>query len=260
LADGPPRSGTEATLLKRIQQYDTDALAQVYDDYYERIYRYIYRYLGQADVAEDLTANVFLRLLKAVHNGRCPRKNLAAWLYRVAHNLVVDTFRRRPAEELELAEWLESDDPDPLHIADLHWQMKRVRLALRHLTESQQQVIVLKFIEGMNSREVAAILGKSEGAIDALQHRALVALRRLLTSGQGPGAASQAVKGNTMGHTEAHDQATMTGMHASRRLLAWLRLAWLYLSKPPMPPAAADMHQQQGHDSAQTRLTWEVAP
>ncbi|GEM_PF-241258 len=178
----------EATLLERIRQYDMAALAQVYDDYYERIYRYIYCYLGQVGAAEDLTANVFFRLLSAVRNGRSPRQNLVAWLYRVAHNLVVDTFRRMPAEELELAEWLESPEPDLVHMVEQRIQMDRVRLALRQLTASQQQVIVLKFFEGLDSREVATIIGKSEGAVDALQHRALLALRKALVQSQGPGA------------------------------------------------------------------------
>jgi len=171
----------EATLLDRIRQYDQAALAQVYDEYYDRIYRYVFRFVGQVAAAEDLTANVFLRLLNAVRSGNEPRTNLLAWLYRVAHNLVVDSFRRGPAaEELELTEWLEGYEPDLTHIVEQKLQMERVRRALLELTPAQQQVIALKFLEGLESVEVAAILDKSEGAIDALQHRALLALREAL--------------------------------------------------------------------------------
>jgi len=178
----------EAALLDRISQYDQAALALVYDDYYDRIYHYVFRYVGQVAAAEDLTANVFLRLLNSVRSGNQPRTNLMAWLYRVAHNLVVDSFRRSPAgEELELTEWLEGYEPDLTHIVDQKLQMERVRRALLDLTPAQQQVIVLKFLEGMESPEVAAILNKSEGAIDALQHRALLALREALRPPPGAG-------------------------------------------------------------------------
>jgi RNA polymerase sigma-70 factor (ECF subfamily) len=182
----------EAALLDRIRQYDQAALAQVYDEYYDRIYHYVYRFVGQVPAAEDLTANVFLRLLSAVRSGNQPHSNLLAWLYRVAHNLVVDGFRRGPAAELELTEWLEGYEPDLTHIVEQKLQLERVRRALLDLTPAQQQVIALKFLEGLDSVEVAAILNKSEGAIDALQHRALLALREALRPPPGAGPESPA--------------------------------------------------------------------
>lgn len=174
----------EATLLRRIVQYDIDALAQIYDEYHDRIYRYAYWRLGQVEAAEDLTANVFLRLLNAVRDGRSPRQNLAAWLYRVAHNLTVDTLRSMPQEELELADWLEGPEPDLTQVVEQSVEMDRVRVALQQLTETQQQVIVLRFLEGLDSRQIATIMGSTEGAIDALQHRAILALRRALKQGR----------------------------------------------------------------------------
>ncbi|MBC7234030.1 MAG: sigma-70 family RNA polymerase sigma factor [Chloroflexi bacterium] len=198
----------EAALLDRIRQYDTEALAQVYDEYYERIYRYVYRYLGQVDAAEDLTANVFLRLLKAVQSGSCPRTNLSAWLYRVAHNLVVDAFRRSPPAELELADWLESTEGDPIHTVEQHLQMERVRRALLQLTPSQQQVIILRFLEGLETREIALILGKSEGAVGALQHRALAALRQILAADQGGGPGKQALSAESRGNQKERERTS----------------------------------------------------
>jgi RNA polymerase sigma-70 factor (ECF subfamily) len=183
----------EATLLDRIRQYDQAALAQVYDDHYDRIYHYVYRFVGQVAAAEDLTANVFLRLLNAIRNGTQPRSNLVAWLYRVAHNLVVDGFRRGPAsEDLELTEWLEGYEPDLAHVVEQTLQLERVRRALLDLTPAQQQVIALKFLEGLDSVQAATILNKSEGAVDALQHRALLALREALRPppSTGPGSPS----------------------------------------------------------------------
>lgn len=220
----------EATLLERIGQYDTEALAQVYDSYYDRIYRYVYGYLGRIDAAEDLTANVFFRLLSAVQRGKSPRKNLSAWLYRVAHNLVVDAFRRMPPDELELAEWLESDQPEPAETVELRIQLDRVRRALPHLTEAQQQVIMLKFFQGMDSREVAAIMGKTDGAVDALQHRALRALRKMLNKGQGPGASGEPASGkdnkdNVEHGAERDNHVSMLATWVLKRVLALLCIA-----------------------------------
>jgi RNA polymerase sigma-70 factor (ECF subfamily) len=215
----------EATLLERVQQFDSEALAQVYDHYHDRIYRYIYGYLGQADAAEDLTANVFFRLLNAVQGNKSPRKNLSAWLYRVAHNLVVDKFRRMPPEELELAEWLESDEPGPAQTVEQTIQLERVRLALRYLTEAQQQVVLLKFYMGMDSREIAAVMGKSSGAVDALQHRALRALRKTLDdlSAGSTGAPAGGEGNNAQADRERGNSTSMISRALLRRLLVLLR-------------------------------------
>lgn len=214
-----PLTGTDSALLQRIRQWDTAALAEVYDEFYQRIYRYIYCYLGRVDAAEDLTANVFTRLLSAVRNGNSPRSNLSAWLYRVAHNLVVDSFRRKPTEDVELGEWLDSGEPDLTHTVEQKLQLERVRVALRQLTEIQQQVIVLKFLEGMDSREAAAILGKSEGAVDALQHRALLALRKVLRSDTGP--PSSGPRHPTEGSRDNVKDDTATPQHL-HSFVAWL--------------------------------------
>lgn len=215
----------EATLLQRVQQFDSEALAQVYDHYHDRIYRYIYGYLGQADAAEDLTANVFFRLLNAVQGNKSPRTNLSAWLYRVAHNLVVDKFRRMPPEELELAEWLESDQPSPAQMVEQTIQLERVRVALRDLTEAQQKVVLLKFYMGMDSREIAAVMGKSSGAVDALQHRALRALRKTLDNlGSGATGASAGDEGNNaQPNRERGNSTSMISRAMLRRLVVLLR-------------------------------------
>jgi RNA polymerase sigma-70 factor (ECF subfamily) len=170
----------EATLLQRVGQCDATALTQVYDDYYERIYRYIFGYLGRVTAAEDVAASVFFRLLRAVRNGNSPRSNLSAWLYRVAHNLIMDVFRRAQPEELELSEWLEGSESDPAHMVEWRSELARVSMALHQLTEWQQQVIVHRFFQGMDIPEVASTMGKSAGAVDALQRRGLRALRKAL--------------------------------------------------------------------------------
>ncbi len=230
-----PPSGTDTALLQRIRQWDSVALAEVYDEYYQRIYRYIYCYLGRVDAAEDLTANVFTRLLGAIRNGNSPRSNLSAWLYRVAHNLVVDSFRRKPTEDLELGEWLDSGEPDLTHTVEQKLQLERVRKALKHLTEIQQQVIVLKFLEGMDSREAAAILGKSEGAVDALQHRALLALRKLLRSDSGPRPSSPQHRPKGSTDDVIDDTGTTQQLHTFAIWLTEVLQALLVLVSPRHP-------------------------
>jgi hypothetical protein len=143
----------------------------------------------------------------------------------VAHNLVIDTFRRKRPEELELAEWLESDAPDPAHSAELQQQMDYLRQALAELTDAQHQVIMLKFFQGLDSREAAQVTGKSEGAVDALQHRALEALRKALREGPGSDASGKpATIENSEDNVEKGDTTGRTYMHQPwlAGLLAWL--------------------------------------
>ena len=171
----------ERLLLERARKYDPEALGEIYNDYSEKIYYYIYRYLGEVRLAEDLTAEVFLKLLEAIKASQGPRTHLSAWLYRVAHNLVVDHFRRRPqGESLPLEEGLVAAPGDVTVIVEKKLAQQQLRAAISHLTTDQQQVIVLKFVEGLSNAEVGQVLGKTKGAVESLQHRALAALHRII--------------------------------------------------------------------------------
>ena len=170
-------------LIEHAGQYDARALAELYDRYAEPIYRYLYRFVGDAAQAEDLTGEVFLRLLQALGTPRAPREQLPGWLYGVAHNLATDWFRsnsRHPA--LSLAEDLVADGDLPSTAVEKRQAQKQLRAALRRLTADQQRVILLRFGEGFKLGEVARLLGKSEGAVKILQHRAVQRLRTLLQS------------------------------------------------------------------------------
>jgi len=171
----------ERLLLERAKEYDPEALGEIYDGYSEKIYHYIYRYLGEARLAEDLTAEVFLKLLEAIKASKGPRTHLSAWLYRVAHNLVVDHFRRRPqGESLPLEEELVAAPEDVTVVVEKKLAQQQLRAAISHLTTDQQQVIVLKFVEGLSNAKVGQVLGKTEGAVKSLQHRALDALHGIM--------------------------------------------------------------------------------
>ena len=169
---------SEQELLTQAGQFDTCALAEIYDIYSPRLYRYAMRLLGDDCAAEDCVSETFSRFLKALQAGKGPRDYLQAYLFRTAHNLVVDHYRRQsPTEELDedlpQAETTES-------VAEDNLRQSRVRAALHKLTEDQQQVVALKFLEGWENEEIAHALHKPIGAVKSLQHRALAQLQKIL--------------------------------------------------------------------------------
>lgn len=173
----------EGNRLRRAQALEREALAAIYEEYQPPIYRYVYRRLGHVDTARDVTSGVFQRLLAAFHEGNGPHSELRAWLYRTAHNAVVDYYRRQQhRQHLPVDEALIDSNANPGQDAERRILADDVRRALGKLTPNQQQVIALKFLEGLSNKEVAAVLGKSEGAVKSLQHRGLAALRRHLTA------------------------------------------------------------------------------
>lgn len=163
--------------------FDQAEMAEIYDGYYERIYAYIYHRLGDSSLAEDMAGEVFLRMLESVRGDRGWRTSLAGWLYRIAHNLVIDHYRRRGRrDETALDERLMSDDRTGMPRASLENLMthQQLRAALVYLTDEQQEVVILKFAEDLSNSEIADIMNKTEGAVKALQHRALTTLRRVM--------------------------------------------------------------------------------
>ncbi|MFZ5882129.1 MAG: RNA polymerase sigma factor [Chloroflexota bacterium] len=168
----------EQDLLQSAHSFDPQALAEIYDLYSPRLYRYAMRLLGNACTAEDCVAETFSRFLNALQANKGPRDYLQAYLFRTAHNIVADHYRRQPPAE-ELQESLAQED-NTEESARLNLRQRHVRAALRELTEDQQQVIALKFLEGWENDEIARALRKPVGAVKSLQHRALARLKRLL--------------------------------------------------------------------------------
>jgi RNA polymerase sigma-70 factor (ECF subfamily) len=175
----PDLQDEEALWRDGASKGDAAALGHIYDAYAERIYYYLYRRLGNVALAEDLTADVFLRVVEARGTPRFCQGALAPWLYRLAHNRLVDYFRQH--RELPMPDDL-PDPPDETSPVNPGSEIEPgvLRAALRRLTPDQQQVIALKFLEDWSNARVAAALGRTEGAVESLQHRALGALRRIL--------------------------------------------------------------------------------
>ena len=171
----------EGPLLERAKGYEPEALAELYDRYAPKMYTYIYRRVGNAALAEDLTSELFLRVLRSLRNDQAWRESFSAWLYRIAHNLVVDHYRRLPVEpEQPLVASLPGGGGDPVAVAVGVAEGERLRAAIHRLTPEQQEVLALRFGEGLGAAEAGRILGRSTGAVEALQHRALASLRRIL--------------------------------------------------------------------------------
>ncbi len=173
----------ERELIRRAKEYDPEAFAEIYKRYYQSIFNYIYYRVSDTTIAEDLCHEVFLRALEAIQSFTFQGVPFSAWLYRIAGNLVIDHYRRQPPQpEISLEDTnrpLVADD-NPGAALERHFTHQELRQALRQLTDDQQQVIILKFVDGLSNSEVAQILGKTEGAVKSLQHRALASLGRLM--------------------------------------------------------------------------------
>lgn len=173
----------ERELLQRARRFDEKTLTEIYDRWSPMIYRYAIRLLGAADLAEDCVSETFSRFLTALQHGTGPEDYLQAYLYRIAHNWITDHYRRTGPPVLPLMD----DHPaarenEPAHLVADELERQQIRAALSYLTPDQRQVIMLKYLENCDNQEIALALGKPVGAIKALQHRALAALRQILSS------------------------------------------------------------------------------
>ena len=175
----------ERALLERARCFDLQALEEIYDRFSPGLYVYAVRLLGNPCQAEDCVAETFSRLLQGLKAGRGPQEYLQAYLYRIAQNWITDQYRRQPPPPLSLEDGLPlAGEERTDQAAAEHWQAEQVRAALRRLTSDQRQVLTLKFYEGWDNEAVARTVQKPVGAVKSLQHRALDALRRMLSSAE----------------------------------------------------------------------------
>jgi RNA polymerase sigma-70 factor (ECF subfamily) len=170
---------TEQELLQLASQLDTKALAEIYDTHSPGLYRYAMRLLGDVPLAEDCVAETFARFLGALQKRRGPRDHLQAYLYRIAHNWIVDSYRGQE-QTLELDDAIRSEADIPEEEAAKLIRQKQVRKAIHRLTPDQQMVISLKYLDEWCNEEIARVLKKPVGAVKSIQHRALKSLQRLL--------------------------------------------------------------------------------
>lgn len=172
-------SSQEKELLQAALRLDQKALGEIYDLYSPGLYRYATRFLGDPSTAEDCVADTFSRFLKIVRKRHGPKDYLKAYLYRTAHNWIVDYYRRA-RDTVELADTQPDNEDLPEQEIELRFRQAKMRQALRQLTPDQQRVIGLKYFESWKNEEIARALHKPVGAVKSLQHRALASLRRIL--------------------------------------------------------------------------------
>jgi len=175
----------EEALVKRAKERDEAAFSQIYDEHFNRIYRYCVLRISDEMEAEDMAQQVFLQALQNIGSYKWTGAPFSAWLFRIAHNQVVDYHRKHskqltsPLDELpELRE--PEDESNPRDIYELKMDIVELNTALNRLTALQREVIALRFTSEMPIAEVAKVMHKTEGAVKALQHSAIASLRKAM--------------------------------------------------------------------------------
>ena len=182
-----------AALVKQAQAGGSAAFSALYEHYYDSIYRYVSFRTGSFADAEDITAEVFVRMIESIHRFRWKGYPFSSWLFRIAHNLVVDFYRKKGRRNTVPLD----DAPQIVDAAvfdadarmDIELSMGDVRRAMANLTDLQREAITLRFAAGLSVAETAKAMGKKDNAVKALQHAGLKKLRRTLCAEGNGGAA-----------------------------------------------------------------------
>jgi RNA polymerase sigma-70 factor (ECF subfamily) len=175
MGDNPDKRITDAKECNEV------ALSSLYGEYFDKIARYAYIRIGVRDDAEDIAGEVFLRALKSLKLYEERGIPIQAWLFRIAHNLVVDYLRKKqkrkivPIDEVEIEGGI-----NPAIVAERNIELKQVTIAMEQLTQEQREVLGLRFFGGLTSREAGQVLNKSDGAVREMQRAAIEKLRNLL--------------------------------------------------------------------------------
>jgi RNA polymerase sigma-70 factor, ECF subfamily len=174
-------SDDDRLLIERVRRGDQDAARALYERYFDRIYNYVYARLRRVEDAEDLAIDTMTRSLTRLDLFQDQGVAFSSWVYRIAHNATIDHYRRQGKVTLvpiDNATLPESADPSELALDQL--SSDQLRDAIHELTDEQQQVLILRFFQDLSAVQVAQVIGKSVGAVQALQHRALASLERVL--------------------------------------------------------------------------------
>lgn len=174
----------EQELVRGAQQGKQESFGTLYDHYLPRIYRYILAKVSRREETEDLVHEVFLSAWQNIVRYRERGLPFSSWLYRIARNRVIDYYRlRKPQIGIDLI------DPDAIKLAttietemDTALAWSRVKTAMEELGEAEQEILILRFVDDMSPHEIAAILGKSEGAVRVMQHRAIQTLKNIVSA------------------------------------------------------------------------------
>lgn len=170
----------EVEIVKRAKRGEAQAFGQLYDEHMPRIFRFILLKVGKKETAEDLAHEVFLSAWQNIDNYEFRGFPFSSWLYRIANNAVIDYYRTwKNIQALEtVPEELFSETTELAKELDRGTDLKVVWNALAKLEADQQNVLIMKFVDELSNKEIAEIVGKSEGAVRVIQHRALKQLKK----------------------------------------------------------------------------------
>jgi RNA polymerase sigma-70 factor (ECF subfamily) len=183
-AEPLPTQDEMRELVERAQAGDRDALEELYLRHFDRVYSYLHMSVGNRHDAEDLTMKTFLRMLESIGRFRWQSVPFSAWLFRIAHNLAMDHFRaaRRWQPEEEVPEPEDRQEASAEEAAMESIGQASMLELIDSLSPDQRDVLTLKFVFSFSNGETASILGKTEGAVKSLQHRALATLQKQITA------------------------------------------------------------------------------
>jgi RNA polymerase sigma-70 factor (ECF subfamily) len=180
--------GELAGLVKQVQRGDLEAFGIIYDRFFDQIYAYVLRQVGSPADAEDIVSGVFLEAVEKIDRFTWRGAGFAAWLFRIARNDVIDHFRRRGVGARETAtteDIVELADAGRVEdLVEKAWTERELMQAIAGLSEEQRTVILLKLMFNFSNRQIGGVIGKSEGAVKALKHRALLSLRKIMDEGE----------------------------------------------------------------------------
>jgi RNA polymerase sigma-70 factor (ECF subfamily) len=160
---------------------DADDFGRLYDIYVDRVYRHVYYRVGTIEDTEDLTQQVFIKAWQAIGRYKKTASPFIAWLLKISNNLVIDFYRSKKSETYaDFDDVATKPETDPAYLAEAQFSQQEIRRAINKLHGDQQQVILMRFIEDFSYAEIAATLGKSEGAIRVILHRGLAKLKTIM--------------------------------------------------------------------------------
>lgn len=174
----------EQEIVSRAQQ-TPESFGLIYDHYFPKIYNYIYHRVHNTQLAEDLVSETFYKALANIQKFKWKERSFACWLYTIARNQVVDTFRKNKPVLLDesWAEGIPSPESDPEEKVISDSTKKELFLTIRTLSQDQQDALLLRFQEGLKVKEIAQIMDKNEGAVKALLFRGLKNMRKIMEEG-----------------------------------------------------------------------------
>lgn len=177
-----PEARSDRPLVDAARAGDERAVAELYNAYFPRVYRYMLARAGNVGDAEDLTEEVFIRVLDALGRFEWREAPFSAWLFRIAHNAIISHQRRNGARgrHAPLSPALSMQTQGPEEVVEARLTLEEVMRATENLPEAQRQVIALRFGAGLSVAETARALGKGEGNVKVIQHKAIAKLRELL--------------------------------------------------------------------------------